>query len=201
MDDMEVDNAEDEYVDVFYPRDLALLLRWQMGLDDDEDEDARRLEEEIEDGEEAGEDEEDEEEVVEDNAIERRLVVRQKEDTGQDISYFEAWTNKCTKDDKDKDPLHPERDWISSKSRLDGENYTQKKLKETYGQEADPHMVPFDPLVAIFTAGGRPNGRMAVHIDSVITSSLSRVNALRVMSTGSTPSIEHHVPHNVAIIE
>jgi hypothetical protein len=36
MDDMEVDNAEDEYEDVSHPQDLALLLRWQMGLDDDE---------------------------------------------------------------------------------------------------------------------------------------------------------------------
>ena len=124
----------------------------------------------------------------------------QKEDTGEDISYFSAWTNKRTKPDKDKDPLHPERDWISSKARSDGENYT-KKLKETYGQEADPHVVPFDPVVAIAAAGGRPKGRMAVHLDSVITSSLPRVNALRAMSTGSAPSIERHVPHTVSIIE
>ena len=70
----------------------------------------------------------------------------QKEDTGKDITYFEAWTIKCTKDDKD--PLHPERDWISSKARSDGENYT-KKLKEMYGPDADPHVLPFDPLLAI----------------------------------------------------
>ena len=50
----------------------------------------------------------------------------QKEDTGKDITYFKAWTIKRTKDDKDKDPLHPERDWISSKARSDGENYTKK---------------------------------------------------------------------------
>ena len=93
------------------------------------------------------------------------------EDTGKDISYFEAWTIKCTKDDKDKDPLHPERDWVSSKAPPDGENYT-KKLKEMYGQEADPHVVPFDPLLAIAAAGGRTNGWMAVHVDSIITSSL-----------------------------
>ena len=36
MDDMEVDNAEDEYEDVSDPRDLALLMRWHMGLDEDE---------------------------------------------------------------------------------------------------------------------------------------------------------------------
>uniref|UniRef100_M8BCB3 Uncharacterized protein n=1 Tax=Aegilops tauschii TaxID=37682 RepID=M8BCB3_AEGTA len=115
----------------------------------------RAQEEETEDGDEAckEEDEEDfmeevveeeEEEVVEDDAAERRLVVHQvsegrdgpsrvtehheKEDTGKDITYFEAWTIKRTKDDKDKDPLHPERDWISSKAQSDGENYT-KKLK------------------------------------------------------------------------
>ena len=69
----------------------------------------------------------------------------QKEDTGKHITYFEAWTIKRTKDDKDKDPLHPKMDWISSKDRSDGENYT-KKLKEAYGQEADPHVLPFDPL-------------------------------------------------------
>uniref|UniRef100_N1R237 Uncharacterized protein n=1 Tax=Aegilops tauschii TaxID=37682 RepID=N1R237_AEGTA len=103
----------------------------------------RAQEEETEDGDEAcEEDEEDfaeevvedeEEEVVEDAAAESRLVVRQvseggdgpsrvtehheKEETGKDITYFEAWTIKRTKDDKDKDPLHPERDWISSKAR------------------------------------------------------------------------------------
>jgi hypothetical protein len=124
----------------------------------------------------------------------------QKEDTGDDISYFSAWSNKRTKDDKDKDPLHPERDWVSSKAQSDGENYT-KKLKETYGQDVDPHVVPFDPVVAIAATGGRPNGRMSVHVDSVITSSLPRVNTLRAMSIGSTPTIERHVPHTVAIIE
>ena len=124
----------------------------------------------------------------------------QKEDTGKDITYFEAWTIKRTKDDKDKDPLHPERDWISSKARSDGENYT-KKLKETYGPDADPHVLPFDPLVAIAAAGGRPNGRMAVHLDSVIIFSLPRVNTLRAISTGSTPTVERHVPHSVSIIE
>ena len=36
MDDMEVDNADDEYEDVSDPRDLALLMRWHMGLDEDE---------------------------------------------------------------------------------------------------------------------------------------------------------------------
>ena len=124
----------------------------------------------------------------------------QKEDTGKDITYFEAWTIKRTKDDKDKDPLHLEMDWISSKARSDGENYT-KKLKETYGPDVDPHVLPFDPLMAIAMAGGRPNGRMAVHLDSVITSSLPRVNTLRAMSTGSTPTVERHVPHSVSIIE
>lgn len=124
----------------------------------------------------------------------------QKEDTSEDISYFSAWTNKRTKPDKDKDPLHPERDWISSKAWSDVENYT-KKLKETYGHEADPDVVPFDPLVAIAAAGGRPNGRMVVHLDSVITSSLPRVSTLRATSTSSTPTIVRHVPHTVAIIE
>lgn len=37
MDDMEVEPAEDEYEDVADPRDLALLMRWQMGLDDDDE--------------------------------------------------------------------------------------------------------------------------------------------------------------------
>ena len=36
MDDMEVDNVEDEYEDVSDPRDLALLMRRHMGLDEDE---------------------------------------------------------------------------------------------------------------------------------------------------------------------
>ncbi|KAE8792938.1 hypothetical protein D1007_32440 [Hordeum vulgare] len=107
---------------------------------------------------------------------------------------------KHTKDDKDRDPLHPEIDSINSKSRSAGECYT-KNLKETYGQETDPLVVPFDPLVAIVVAGGRPNGRMEVHIDSVITSSLPRDNTLRAMSMGSTSTIERHVPHTVSIIE
>ena len=85
-------------------------------------------------------------------------------------------------------------------AQSDGENNT-KKLKETYGPDADPHVLPFDPLVAIAAAGGRPNGRMVVHLDSVITSSLPRVNTLRAMSTSSTPTVERHVPHSVSIIE
>lgn len=124
----------------------------------------------------------------------------QKEDTGQDISYFEAWTNKRTKADKDKDPEHPERDWISSKAKSDGEKYT-KKLKEKYGEDVDPRTAPFDPIVAIAAAGGRPNGRMAIHLDSVITSSLPRVSTLRAMSTSSAPTIERHVPHTVTVID
>ena len=74
-------------------------------------------------------------------------------------------------------------------------------MKETYGHDAGPHVLPFDPLVAIAAAGGRPNGRMAVHLDSVITSSRPRVNTLRAMSTGCTPTIDRHVPHSMSIIE
>ena len=37
VDDMEVDNAQDEYEEVQDLQDLALLLRWQMGLDDDDE--------------------------------------------------------------------------------------------------------------------------------------------------------------------
>uniref|UniRef100_A0A8R7UQ82 Uncharacterized protein n=1 Tax=Triticum urartu TaxID=4572 RepID=A0A8R7UQ82_TRIUA len=128
------------------------------------------------------------------------VVSKHKEDTGNDITYFDAWTIRRTKNDKDKDPLHPKRDWISSKARSDGENYTEK-LKETYGPDADPHVLPFDPLVAIVAACGRPNGRMAVHLDSVITFSLPRVNTLRAMSIGSTPTVERHIPHFMSIIE
>lgn len=75
------------------------------------------------------------------------------------------------------------------------------KFKETYGDEADPHVGDFDPKVAIAAGGGRPGGRMAVHVDSVITSTLPRLSTIQAMSTSSSPTIEPRIPHSVAMFE
>lgn len=46
--------------------------------------------------------------------------------TGVAISFFQAWSSKCMKPDKDKDPNNPDNDWINPKTRYKGEKYITK---------------------------------------------------------------------------